>query len=548
MLHNARHSLRRASGSSVLICVLMVLGATLLLALRQAGPARALPDETSRSVLAEARDALLGYGAAYPDRINARFGPGYLPCPARDQRGIAASACATGTGTTFGRFPWHTLRANDLRDGAGEGLWYAISPSHRYNPKIEPLNGMTPPGLTVDGLAAVAVLIAPGAPLGDQHRRSQAPDDPTQFLEGANADTEHDRFGSVAAGNDQLLMIDAATLDGMLTARVMGEFAARLRDYAARHAGRYPWLLPPGAGSTPALAPGTRGVRAGWLPVHAAEVDGGSGYIAEITPQWALTDARITADLDEGLLPDACLTQMPCTTVAGELIVLRGAAVCGWWAAPDSGRPPRDHARCELSARFETADRTFHYTLSFAVVDDDGDLEIAGPDLHGPRRRQLRITELSRHALDPALGLVIALAVTASDGREDIALIELTPATTGYFRLPDLPYGLDVDAGELPLWAVTNGWHRLIALAHADCLPSTTCLAVQFGSAEDATVPHAARALLLAPGFAAVPVAEPLARFTMANRAALLDPTRAFVATTHTAMTGDRALLVEPAP
>jgi hypothetical protein len=539
---------QRATGSAVLVCVLMVLCATLLLAPREVGPARSAQDETTRQVLAEARDALLGYTVAYPDRINPRFGPGYLPCPARDQRGIASSACASASGTTFGRFPWHTLRANDLRDGAGEGLWYAISPSHRYNPKTVPLNGMTPAGLLADGKAVVAVLIAPGAAIGHQHRRPQAPGDPGQFLEGTNADGDHGRFGAAAAGNDQMLTLDAAAFEAMLTTRVIGEFARRLRDYAVRHAGRYPWLLPPGAGEERALAPGVLGVRAGWLPVHAAEVAGGTPYTAEFAPQWALTHTRITADLDDGLLPVECLTRMPCMTATGEVIVLRGVADCGWWAAPDSGRPPRDHARCELTTRIETGDRTFHYRLSFAVVDDDGNLDISGPDLRGPRRRQVRVTELGRHAMDPAFGLVIALAVTTTDGREDIALVELTTATTGHFNLPDLPYGLDVDAGELPLWVVTNGWHRHIALAHADCLPSTACLAVHLDLARDTAAPHAARALLLAPGFAPVPEPGPLARFTASNRAALLDPTRAFTGTANKAVAGDRVLIVEPVP
>ena len=113
-------------------------------------PRQAAAMARTTAALGEARETLLGYAASYPDRVNAAFGPGYLPCPARDLAGIAGPACSLAGGTAFGRLPWHTLRANDLRDGAGEGLWYALSDSHRNNPKREPLHPASPPGLLAD--------------------------------------------------------------------------------------------------------------------------------------------------------------------------------------------------------------------------------------------------------------------------------------------------------------------------------------------------------------------------------------------------------------
>ncbi|MGB1884925.1 MAG: hypothetical protein ACPHUF_13550, partial [Gammaproteobacteria bacterium] len=64
----------------------------------------------TRAALADARAALIGYAASYPDRVNARFGPGYLPCPARRPGGVAGPACSVSGQTTVGYFPWHTLR------------------------------------------------------------------------------------------------------------------------------------------------------------------------------------------------------------------------------------------------------------------------------------------------------------------------------------------------------------------------------------------------------------------------------------------------------
>ena len=54
---------------------------------------------------------------------------------------------------------------------AGQGLWYALSDNFRNSPKLEPLNSETEGQLSVDGNNdIVAVIIAPGAPIGNQSR------------------------------------------------------------------------------------------------------------------------------------------------------------------------------------------------------------------------------------------------------------------------------------------------------------------------------------------------------------------------------------------
>lgn len=88
----------------------------------------------SDRVLAQAREALLAYAADRP--IDARVGPGYLPCPDLDDDGWAEATCGSLSGhlgqeQRLGRLPWKTLGLPDLRDGHGERLWYAVSTRYK---------------------------------------------------------------------------------------------------------------------------------------------------------------------------------------------------------------------------------------------------------------------------------------------------------------------------------------------------------------------------------------------------------------------------------
>ena len=88
----------------------------------------------SDRALAQAREALLAYAADRP--IDARVGPGYLPCPDLDDDGWAEATCGSLSGhigqeQRLGRLPWKTLGLPDLRDGYGERLWYAVSTRYK---------------------------------------------------------------------------------------------------------------------------------------------------------------------------------------------------------------------------------------------------------------------------------------------------------------------------------------------------------------------------------------------------------------------------------
>ena len=164
---------------------------------------------TTERALAQAREALLAHAADRP--IDARVGPGYLPCPDLDDDGWAEATCGSLAGQVgqeqrLGRLPWKTLGLPDLRDGYGERLWYAVSTRYKgllncaasracidmtppqaigtitvRDPTGRPVHDGTlaDPGAFSGG--AAAVVIAPGPPLvrrdGHEQRRECAPGD-----------------------------------------------------------------------------------------------------------------------------------------------------------------------------------------------------------------------------------------------------------------------------------------------------------------------------------------------------------------------------------
>jgi hypothetical protein len=149
--------------------------------------------------LAQAKAALIGYAATYrdnPDHSTEVFG--YLPCPdTADKSGIqvpgdgeAAATCSNAGETVVGLLPYKTLGLPELRDSSGNCLWYAVSGSHKNNPKTAPLNWDTQGLIKIQDVngnvldnpddpihpngGAVAVIFAAGPPLPGQSRTSNA--------------------------------------------------------------------------------------------------------------------------------------------------------------------------------------------------------------------------------------------------------------------------------------------------------------------------------------------------------------------------------------
>jgi len=174
------HSDQRGA-ALMLMLVIMVVGSLSLLvsSLGQARLQTARDSKTSRA-LAEAKEALLAYAVSNSTR------PGNLPCPDRDAPGTtgygdAEGSCASVSGTSVGRLPWKTLGIAELVDADGEPLWYMLSDNFRASAAI--INSDTPGSLSIydnsgatlltpAGSEAVAIVFAPGAPLGAQSRSS----------------------------------------------------------------------------------------------------------------------------------------------------------------------------------------------------------------------------------------------------------------------------------------------------------------------------------------------------------------------------------------
>lgn len=152
-------------------------------------------DAVTRKALAQAKEALIARAAI--DDNN----PGSLPCPDRDNDGVAdttfGSACTTAgaynTNLLVGRLPWKTLDLPDLRDGDGERLWYALS--LRFTDRLDsrPLNSDTPGQLTLLGAspaeavnAVVAIIFSPGSALAGQLRDGVNINNVSSYLEGEN--------------------------------------------------------------------------------------------------------------------------------------------------------------------------------------------------------------------------------------------------------------------------------------------------------------------------------------------------------------------------
>lgn len=96
-------------------------------------------DMQTAQALAVAREALIGFAVTYRNREHPTADFGYLPCPDLDGDG-SSETCGAKDQASVGRLPYLTLNLPDLRDGAGECLWYAVGGGIKNNPKPDILN------------------------------------------------------------------------------------------------------------------------------------------------------------------------------------------------------------------------------------------------------------------------------------------------------------------------------------------------------------------------------------------------------------------------
>jgi len=194
---------RTEAGAALLafLLVLLVGGSYALLRDAKSLAQRAKLEESRKTseALAEAKAALIGYAVSRqidpnctaPGNNCAR--PGDLPCPDINNDGEIP---ATGTGSSCGnasgssgqasrlaRLPWRTLDLGDLRDGAGERLWYAVSATFKANTRSICTSPASSGCLNSDTRGRITVKVAGGDTDGDG-----APDDVKVLHDGRNPD------------------------------------------------------------------------------------------------------------------------------------------------------------------------------------------------------------------------------------------------------------------------------------------------------------------------------------------------------------------------
>ncbi len=211
----------------------------------------ALEREHNAKVLAEAKAALIGWVAM---TASTDASPGRLPCPETPaqigtaQEGIAAPTagfpnCSAAPGTVVGRLPWKTLGIEQLRDAAGEPLWYVVTTGTSWalqnSAAMTTINSNTTGQLNVDGVAnaAVALIIAPGRPIAvtasancaarNQARVTPAPGiNVRDYLECQNAaGAVFVTSGALGSFNDQVLAVTTDDVLPVIEAVVADRFA-----------------------------------------------------------------------------------------------------------------------------------------------------------------------------------------------------------------------------------------------------------------------------------------------------------------------------------
>ncbi|EXI65219.1 MAG: hypothetical protein AW08_03382 [Candidatus Accumulibacter adjunctus] len=218
---------RRQSGVALLalLTLLTLWGLYLLVGELNVTQFQVARKEAAGAALAQAKQALIGRAAGDDNR------PGSLPCPAVDESGVAPLFAGNQCPTYVGRLPWRTLDVGELRDAAGQLLWYALAPALRDDDSAQPINFETVPQLRLDGAPnVVAIVFAPGVPLANQNGRPG--NAVADYLDGSNADGDQDFVSGPqsAAFNDVVLAVTRDDLFRVVNQRILGEVRARAEN------------------------------------------------------------------------------------------------------------------------------------------------------------------------------------------------------------------------------------------------------------------------------------------------------------------------------
>jgi hypothetical protein len=251
------------------LALLLILGIALsIFVYNMIDPAQASARRQARTeaTLREVREALIGWSVQRTSTVtlpDAR--PGELPCPdINPLDGFEDGSCAAGA---IGRVPWRTLGVPEPKDETGETLWYSIAgPFRIWNTNANPINSDTRGNLTVyqDSVAttltteAIAVIFAPGAPIGAQDRDASTTTlcpttgtpiprnacaanylETTATVNNANLGGPFIRAQGSNSFNDKLLVVTTADLITVVEQRVARELITLLKAYGAATSGKY---------------------------------------------------------------------------------------------------------------------------------------------------------------------------------------------------------------------------------------------------------------------------------------------------------------------
>lgn len=332
---------QRGFGAVIFVALIALLAIGVLMTVLAGKSAQNEFDEKTLPVLAVAQKSLIAYAAANPT-------PGRLPCADTDNDGV--EDCGGPAGNQLGRLPWKTLGLPDLRDGAGECLWYAVSGTFRESPLTTPVNSDTNGQLIVKDASgntlagnAIAVILAPGPALPGVTRTpgtAQCPGatavitfaDASTYLDVANAinnatsppatlvvSQPSDTF------NDRLVFITPAQFFPAVERRVAGEIKKILLAYYAAN-GYYPFANDLSDGSyncTPSPPDHTRGR----LPLTISTSCPGLADWPAGLPGWFTSDQWHL--LTYYTVAPACTSSTPTCSGAGFLTVQNGPTPTG---------------------------------------------------------------------------------------------------------------------------------------------------------------------------------------------------------------------------
>ena len=244
--------------------VILVVGiAAVLVSSLTSSTVKTARQEKTAAALAQAKEALIGISATYTDY------PGSLPCPDTNDDGTSDAGGSSECPSYIGRLPWKTLGLPDLRDAAGERLWYTLSRNVRRYNSVLPLNSETTGTLNITGAYTannlMAIVFAPGANIGTQSRSNSRTAFctttgntrieslcATNYLEGSNANpspgsSPNQGYQNANTGipfNDQLISISQDQLFPTVEMRIAREAKSCLDNYATFSANKYPWAVP----------------------------------------------------------------------------------------------------------------------------------------------------------------------------------------------------------------------------------------------------------------------------------------------------------------